>query len=779
MPRKAFITLALLPLLVGMSSCPISAQLYINELMSSNGNTIQDEDGDCPDWVEIYNAGDEPVNLLGYGLSDRPNNPFKWRFPEWTIAPEEYLIVFASDKNRTTGPYLHTSWAIRAEGEEVVIAAPDGTILDRSDALPIPRDVSYGRKPDGGPDWFFFNEPTPGAPNTTEGYQDKLDKPLFSHAAGFYTDEFEISLSHPDSAVTIRYTTDGSLPGPQSDVYSGPIPVTTRVGEPNTISIIPTNPAEAPDEWRWRPPVGEVQKATIIRAIAEKNGKQPSNVATQTFFVHPAGADRYSLPVWSICTDPSNLFDFDLGIYVPGKVYAENPDWTTTWSTGNYQMRGDDWERPISIEFFENDGELALSMDGGVRIHGGGTRALPQKSLRLYARADYGTSWMEYPFFESQSITQYKRLILRNSGNDWLMTLFRDAMIQSLVESEDLDTQAYRPSIVFINGEYWGIHNIRERQDKYYLATHHGVDPDAIDLLEGNAEVSEGSADSFLALRGFITAQDLRIQDNYQQVVDQIDIDSFITYNLVQLFAGNVDWPANNVAYWRPQTPEGKWRWLLYDLDYSFGYANADTDLSLAINTAVGSTRYPNQDWATVLLRFLLQNREFRNRFLARAGDLTSWHFVTQRVIERIDAMQAVLAPEIPEHQARWQFPAETFPWDFRVTLLRRFAKSRPASFRQQFVEFFGLGGLADVNVDVNNPAGGSIQVNSLNLAVPHLPWTGTYFRDVPIQITAIPSEGFTFTGWEGDYITDSPSFTLDLQGDISVKAIFQQEEQL
>ncbi|TVP81714.1 MAG: hypothetical protein EA353_01300 [Puniceicoccaceae bacterium] len=201
-------------LIFGVFSASFANTVRINEVMASNGATIADEDGDYEDWIELYNYGSEPVDLTGWGLSDNPGSPFKWSFPAGTsIGPDDYLLVWASGKDRS-GDVLHTNYAIAAAGEALVLSQAEGVVIDAMDPVVMPRDVSYGRAPDQGAAWFFFDEPTPGGANTTTAYAGVTERPAFSQPAGFYAAGFDLQITHPDADAVIYYSTDGSDPDP-------------------------------------------------------------------------------------------------------------------------------------------------------------------------------------------------------------------------------------------------------------------------------------------------------------------------------------------------------------------------------------------------------------------------------------------------------------------------------------------------------------------------------------------------------------------------------------
>ncbi|MBN1874423.1 MAG: CotH kinase family protein [Anaerolineae bacterium] len=498
--------------------------IVLNEYMASNSVTIDDEDGDSSDWIELYNNSTTAVNLTGFGLSDDPGDPFRWTFPAVELGPQSHLLVWASGKNRAQpGQPLHTNFSISADGEPLLLTHPGGWTIDRVGPVALPRDISYGRQPNGAGAWIFFDQPTPGHSNNTLGYKALLDPPTFSHTGGFFSAAFDLTLSHNDPGVSIIFTLDGSVPDPQNltgrtytyknqyaenpgdpygqlllgtyqtHLYTQPLAIVDRTtaldrltGKSSTYERNPTYFPQTP-----------VFKGTVVRAQAIRNGAMPSPVQTHTFFVTPEARERYTLPVVALSMQEDTLFGYDEGIYTAGADFdawrTKSPGEASGWYVPANWRRETEFEGYLEL-LEPNDSAVVFNQAMGFSIHGGASRILRFKSLRLYARDDYGASDFAYPFFPGQPYTSYRRLILRNSGNDLGATMFRDAMIHTSVAHLNFDTQAYRPVIVFLNGEYWGIHNLRERYDEHYLARVYGVDPDNVDLLTGNSNVVEGDA---------------------------------------------------------------------------------------------------------------------------------------------------------------------------------------------------------------------------------------------------------------------------------------------
>ncbi len=765
-------------------------QVVLNEVMASNGETLADEDGDNSDWIELYNAGIHAVNLTGYALSDDYEEPMQWMFPDVIIEPGDFLVVFASGKDRY-GSELHTNFRIDLEGEEIVLVSPDGTWLDELPPTPIPRDISFGRQPDGSDTWLYFNAPTPGASNTTEGYTLNLNPPEFSHPSGFYTAAFTLQITSDNNPLPTYYTLDGSEPTLDSPIYDGPITIYNRTPDVEQFAYIPTSLIAVNPEL-------PVLKATVVRARTINPVGVAGPIETKTYFVDSDINNRHVLPIFSLVTDADNLFDYEYGIYVPGKLWDEavgypnvtNPYTDLSWVSrpANYHERGSDWERPAELEFFELGGKSAFNIPVGIRIHGTFSRIYPQKSLRLYTRASYGTEWLEYPLFGEQVPNRFKRLILRNSGSDWTATMMRDGIIQDLLESLNIDKQAYRPTVLYINGEYWGIHNLRERLDRYYISEHYDIDLDRIDMLEYYATVIEGDDRHMLEMLDYLRKHDLSNQENMAYIATQIDIESYIDYQVAQIYVNNTDWPSRNLIYWRhqlevndlllPRGQDGRWRWILYDLDEAFAGDNdteAYTRNTLAVAAAPDGPEYPNPPWSTFIFRKLLENKGFQQKFINRFADLLNTQFDENHVVNHINAGQELIRHEIVEHMRRWGVPFYMEYWEGKIDDMRTFARERPYYMRQHLQDFFSLPSLINVSIEMTPETPGMVRFNSLYIHPDNTPWTGKYFQDIPLEVTALPGLGLKFETWNQDQ-HDTAHFTPKPDNDLILTPEFSAE---
>ncbi|MCE9668811.1 CotH kinase family protein [Myxococcus stipitatus] len=511
--------------------------------------------------------------------------------------------------------------------------------------------------------------------------------------ANLYNRPTLLSLPIPQTGTT-HYTLDGSPPTRASPVYAGPLVLLGRKGDSAPLSHIPTNPEESPALWRWQPPEGEVTLATVVRFRQFEGDTPVGPIQTRTYLV---GRAAYTLPVMSLVTAPGNFFDFDAGIYVPGRMHAEHPEWETYWGTGNYMEKGEAWERPIHVEWFDATGRRVLAQDAGVRIHGSGSAALPQKGLRLYAKESYGPATFQAPFFPELPLRDFKRLILRNGGQDLLFSRLKDCTLQGLLRDLDLPLQACRTIVVFLDGEYWGQHDLRERYDEYYFAAHHeGLDREKVVVLEGMGTVEVGRPEDAIPyhdLLEYVRTHDLGVPEHYAYVAERIDVDEFIDYHAAQLFFGNEDWPSNNYKVWRYRAEEGgplsgkgdgRWRWLVYDLDACFNLPPESNTLARVLHDPLIPQPF------VLLFRQLLKVPHFRARFLARFV----WHlentFATPRVLAAIEASAARLAPEMDEHISRWRLPPSVGAWLGEVERLRDAARRRPALMRKHLEEEFG-----------------------------------------------------------------------------------------
>ncbi len=679
--------------------------IVLNEIMASNRMTLADEDGDYPDWIELYNTGLESVALSGYGLSDDTLDTQKWLIDSIVIDPGDYLIVFASDKDRY-GDFLHTNFKISASGERIILSDTSGTILDQVDLPSQIADISFARITDASLPWIF-QEPTPGSLNTGESFEGFADTVSVSQPAGFYSTSVSVELSAGDSR--IFYTLNGNNPDTNSTEYSSAITIT---------------------------------QSLVLKAISIKENYLSGPMVHHTYFID----EDTELPVISLSSDHYNLFDSTYGIYI------------NFW---------EDWERPAHVEFFEDDKTPGFSENCGIEIYGSMSANWDQKSIAVKFKNDYGVSQIKYPLFPDFDITTFKGFVLRNAGNDWQYTHIRDAVMQTLVKDLDIDYVEYRPATSFINGEYWGIYNIREKINEHYIANRHGVDPDNIDLLENNKEIIQGDTLAYQQLLDYISTNDLTTDAAYAYLDSAIDLDECILYFAAQAYYDNMDWPATNIKFWRERSPSGKWRWILFGLEFGFGlYGHGEWEDHITFMFDTIERRYTWKPWPTLLQRKLIENPIIRNRFINQVADLLNTNFKSERVVQVINTLADHISNEISRHRDLWELSGESIH-----EKMIPFAENRPDFLRDHVRNFFDCGDT--ISVIINSSGGGRVKLNTLYLEPAEMPWSGIYFQNNDIHLKAIPDIGYKFDGWTGSVTSDALSLTLSIGGSTNLIASF------
>ncbi|MBI3133937.1 MAG: CotH kinase family protein [Bacteroidetes bacterium] len=633
----------------------------------------------------------------------------------------------------------------------------------------------------------------------------QLPVPFSDQVSGIYTSDISLSLSHSVPGVTIFYTLNGNEPTPSDYVYSEPVLLQNREGDPNSYSTIPTNPSfnypvgaydlDRANDRGWLPPFGEVYKINVIRYRAFKPGYAPSETVTQTFMIDPLGADRYGFPVLSLVVDSTDLFSDESGIY----VYGNHPD-------GNYSQKGVAWERVANFELFNDAGLLVLDQKVRTRIHGGGSRSSCKKNLRLYGETD-STSNFNYPFFENYALQQYKRIILRGGGHS--PSCFpRDDLANMITDGLSVDQQHVRHIVLFINGEYWGIHTIKERIDNYFIQNRYGVDDNEITILDQEYDIQgnghQVDADEMSSLEDFIITSDMSLDENYQYVLEKIDVDNYIDYMCSEIFLSNVDWVYSNVVIWRKTGPfnptkekphDGKFRWVFYDFDGAFGgdcsqaYYTVNTlnAATIASGTFASYTRF---------FRGLLDNMTFRKKFVNRMCDLLNSQYRKNRVQQKVTEIYDALTPSMQENVERWRYPSTATTlytrqsetpsltqWNLNFYYLAVFADRRQRKVRDHMMVKWGYPDSSLVTVNVNDQAMGMVQVNTLlvNENLPAVdasiyPWNGYYMNSVELPITAVAKPGYRFVEWLETGNT-AETVVWNPNGDSTFTAVFETDD--
>ncbi len=662
-----FITIVSI-LIVQLSS--LAQGLVINEVQYQNKTTLTDSDGDTPDWIEIYNAGNKPIDLSGYSLTDDEDFEESWALPKLNIAPGEYLIIFASSKNRIADNEYHTNFKLRLMAEPLFLLNSDREVVDEVPIQCIPPDKSLGYVNDGSGERAVMT-PTPATSNSTAKLIQidyKADTLMASHQSGFYKGEIKLSLSNKHSSNSIVYTLNSKNPDFDETEYSSPI----------TLEDISGNENRFADKGGYAfEPGNLISKANILRAMVYSEGCPASNEISGAYFIGEKTFD-YNVPIVSMITDKDNLFDDDIGIHIIG-------------NHNNQNQHGKAWERPISLEIYDKEKTKIISQHAGVRLHGRASRNGNMKSFRLYAREKYGKDTFQYPFFSQKNhLNSFKTLILKRSRG-WYNTLFSDDLCQRIVAGMNVDYTAVETVILFLNGEYWGIYSLRERHDEHYIKNNYGIENTEIDVIGydiKNTLVESGNKENYDALWHFLESTDPNDEQFYEEASKLIDLDESMDYYIAQVFLANQDFPNNNQELWRPQGEGYKWRHFFFDMDGAM--TRIDYNLLPELND--DQSNFSRFDaYSSFIIRKLLQNRRFNKEFYVRFNHHLNTTFAPDRLLKQVERYEKLYKPLAAEHIYRWQLPSDYVKWLHNVDIHRLFALQRPLVVQQLLAKQFGL----------------------------------------------------------------------------------------
>ena len=634
--------------------------VYISEFGGSTGSVASD-------WVELHNSTGSAVSLAGYGLSNNPKNPAKWVFPDISIEPGEYLLLYATGSaDKAQKKNLKLNFCISSTGEALFFFDPNGKLIDKLSAGRMRSGQSYGR--DGSDNRFYYAEPTPGAQNG-KGYEGITQLPAFSVTPGIYDNAVTVAITAGEGE-TIRYTTDCTTPNASSEVYSGEL---------------------------------SISKNSVIRAAAFRDGYLSGDVATATYLFRSDGVN-HALPVVTLVTDPDNLWNSKTGIYATGDQF--DPDAAsyadTLKSATYYQAKfateeqvDTIWEKPAAFSLFDDNGKQVFTQNVGIRIAGSFGRGRAQKGFNVIARKEYGKGSMEYPFFENRPYTEYKAVVLRAGAQDQNRSKIRDELASGLLEGTDINIlyQAYRPTVLYLNGEYWGVYFMKEKRNRFFVAQHENTENN-VDLAIGKGfkQRSYGDNSDWVSLYEYATSHDLSSAEAYAYVSERMDVDSFRDYMIAEIYNGNTD--TYNFQYYRLKG--GKWKFIFYDFCWGFQSPGHET---LAFR--MGKT--PSDVCSAKLFAAMLQNKGWRDSFCRRFGELLNTAFAPERVTSLIDQLYGYVEPEIKRE--REKFNKDTFMgvkqpntnlgtyegFQSEISKLKDFAQKRPEELKRQLQSNLGL----------------------------------------------------------------------------------------
>ena len=716
------IRLLLISLLIATTA---RGQLVINELMQSNVDCVMDDLNDFPDsWVELYNPGSSNEDLQNYKIGLTANPDEAYQLPQQVVAVGRYVLICCDEEAKD----LHTDFRLESGKGGAVYLFKNNSIVDQLTDMakqPAPN-IAYGRAQDGSSTWGYELTPTPNAANSG-GVTDKiLGQPVFSEGGKVFSDNRTINLTislpegTPENA-EIRLTYDGTEPTATSPRYSSPI-------------VFSSN--------------------RIIRARIFCDGWISPPSVTHSFIKF---SRDITLPVVSIVTNNKYLNDSKIGIL------SDN-----TYSDGskNYEHN---WRRPINFEFFDQPGqESALNQLGETRVMGGASRGCQLKSMVIFANKRFGKKHLKYEFFPTQrpNSTKFKSIQLRNAGNDFDYLYMRDAIIQrTMAQNADLDWQAWSPAIVYINGTYKGILNIRERSNEKNIYTNYDGLTD-IDMIESWGTLVEGTKDNFSAFQDFY-AEHGHTMAEYDELMD---CKEFINLMAMNLFYNNQDFPGNNIVMWRPRAEGGRWRFVAKDTDFGLGlYGSSATykTIEWLYNPNYdGNRAWANQYQHTRLFRRLMEDADFKREFIDRCAIYMGDFMNTKGTREVWDPMYERIKTEYPYHRElvnKW-WPNYTE----ELNNARAWLVNRVPSFYQQLADYYQLGTptALTINQSLDDDHCQASQIDFNGVTLTKSVFDGKFFQGRAITLEGQCDNGTeAISGWSVNRVESNgstTSFTVD-----------------
>jgi gliding motility-associated-like protein len=711
------------------------SQVVINEYSCSNINGPTDAFGENEDWVELYNTGSTTVDLSGYYLSDNDNNLTKWQIPSGvTIAPNGYKMIFCSGRGVISGNEIHPKFNLsQTENEWIILSTPASVSIDYLEITQMTKqNHSIGRQTDGSTTWKLFLNPTPNAPNSG-GINFYTATPVFSVTPGFYTSTQTVSITCPNGSATIRYTTDGSEPTAASTLYSGPV---------------------------------SISSTKVLRAKAF-SADEPSFTMSGTYFINV----NHTVPVISIAGAGS------------GSVQS--------LLNGNSSI-----EPQGFFELWEADKSFVDKGEGEFNKHGNDSWAYDQRGIDFIMKDQFGYNHqVKHQIFPSETRTKFQRLILKAGASDNYPfesggAHIRDAFVQTLSQRAGLklDERTWRPCVLYVNGVYWGVYEIREKADDHdYTDYYYDQDKYHLNYLKtwGSTWAEYGgptAINEWNTLKNFILNNNMGVQANFDHVDTLYSWKSLVDYFVVNSYIVNKDWLVWNTAWWHGTDPAGdkkKWRYALWDMDACFGhyinYTNIPDDSPNADPCDAENLPDPgSQGHTQILTKLINENPVVEQYYIARYIDMGNTYFHCNYMIPLLDSMVNQIAPEMAMHCAKWG--GTVAGWQSNVQAIRDFINTRCTAINQGLTDCYQVTGPNPVVIDVSPANSGTVKVNSI--WAPTYPWNANYFGGIQTNLLAQANAGFTFSHWEYDANTltqpdAQDTNSMDIVNPVHITAIF------
>lgn len=615
----------------------LHTELYISEVASSKIHLSRSSGRSMYEYIELFNSSAETIDLTGYKILE--NEESSYSFQNVLIHTNEYLLVALKGWVSTPIDAVQANnLSLNSSGERILLKNKEGITIDCFDTGYLLGSYSSGRVTENADTRVFFTQKTPGKENSSRIYTSYSTKPNFSDEGGMKDEEFYLTIT-ADSDATIYYILNGGIPNANSIVYTQPIAIT---------------------------------KDTIVRAVAVSPNKLPSLCMSRTFLLER----KHDIPVICINSAPAGLFYDNSGIYTNGPGYGvgEYP-----YFEANYFKN---LERLASFEYYEEDGQIALAFDGGIQIAGGYSRARPQKSLAVRLRDEYGLSEVVYPFFD-EGVTTFSHLFLRNGGQDGYITMMRDKFIHNCAMTlGTVDGKRGRPVVVYINADYWGVYNLRDKLNSDHFKIKYNYDDDVvINIITEYSAAKSGNDVDWLDLKEFCFSTDFSIEENYNKLAERVDIQSFMDYIIIETFFGNAD--THNINFWKPEIESAKWRPVMFDLDLSI----FDLGYSM-VNDYLGNFYLGYHDH---ILEALKDSDIFMDALLERYSYIVCSIFTEEYLLGEINAQKAEIENEMVYHLQRWTSPSSYEKWERNVEKLKIYMIKRRNDVVIELQEYFKL----------------------------------------------------------------------------------------
>lgn len=646
--------------------------VVINEYTASN-RWQEDAFGNYEDMVELYNASENFVDVGGYYLSDNPNNPTKWEIPSTLIAPGGYLVILCSGRDAVEGGVPHASFRLsQLKPEHILLSDPNGEVLESYPLWVTQKNHSYGRTTDGGDIWGVCDNPTFGMSNQGH-YDGYTSTPLLSVEAGYYSGPVTVEISSEGANENIHYTLNGNEPTEADPLYDGPIAIAST----------------------------SVLRA---RAFDPDGNKLPGFMETNTYFIN----DASTLPVFSFSGDQLNTL-----------------------------FGGSQIETLGGVEFFDADGQLMDESYCDFNKHGNDSWQYPQRGVDFISRDEFGYNQeLSHPFFPTSDRGDFQRLMVKAAANDNYPfeengAHIRDSYIQtfSQLTHMELDERSSLNCLVYVNGEYWGVYDLREKVDdkdftRYYYdqrREYKGSEEHVqfIKTWGGTAPKygEQRALDDWAEIRDFVLGNDMGDSANFQIAEETLDLRSMVDHFVANSFIVSRDWLNYNTGWWRGLDPSGdaqKWRYIMWDMEAAFGHYINWTGLPDPTITAPPcqvENITVGDGHAQMLKKLIEENPQMRHKYVTRYADLLNTQYSCENLIHILDSMVAVIAPEMPRQIDRWGGSIEE--WELNVDTLRGWINERCDIVKEGLLDCYDLTGPYDVTFVVEPEMTGKIKMNS------------------------------------------------------------------